>query len=186
MIKRNILTCILLAAAAFLYSCSGSTSVTKKSGGYTAPEGKISHEQYVEMFKDMAIKNMHEKGVPASITLAQGILESGGGNSWLAKTANNHFGIKCGGDWKGPSVKHDDNKKGECFRKYDSPLGSFEDHAEFLRGRKWYAHLFKLEITDYKGWAYGLKQAGYATDPRYPKKLIEIIERYGLQNFDKK
>ncbi len=168
-----------------LGSCASTSSVSKKPSGFEMPSGQISHQQYVDMFKNMAIKNMHEKGVPASITLAQGILESGGGNSWLARNANNQFGIKCGGTWSGPSVKHDDNKKGECFRKYDSPLGSFEDHADFLRSRKWYADLFKLKITDYKGWAYGLKNAGYATDTRYPKKLIEIIERYGLQKFDK-
>jgi LysM repeat protein len=131
----------------------------------------------------MAVKNMRESGVPASITLAQGILESSSGNSELAVKGNNHFGIKCH-DWKGKKIYADDDKKNECFRKYNSAYESYRDHAEFLRTRSRYAFLFELPITDYKSWAKGLKKAGYATDPKYPDKLISLIERYELYIYD--
>ena len=128
---------------------------------------------------------MYLYGIPASITLAQGILESGSGKARLARDANNHFGIKCH-DWKGARVYHDDDKAQECFRKYKDPSQSFRDHSEFLANRKRYAGLFKLKKDDYKGWAKGLRKAGYATDPKYPQKLISLIERYELYKYDVK
>jgi hypothetical protein len=131
----------------------------------------------------VAVRKMKEHGIPASITLAQGLLESGNGNSKLAREGNNHFGIKCTPDWTGGKTYHDDDKKGECFRKYKDAAQSYEDHAKFLQ-RPRYASLFELKPTDYKGWAHGLKKAGYATDPAYPQKLITLIERYQLQKLD--
>lgn len=142
-------------------------------------------ERYIHQYKNIAIYEMQQHGVPASITLAQGILESGAGAGELTKRANNHFGIKCH-DWQGERVYHDDDKKGECFRKYNNPAESFKDHSLFLSGRKRYASLFNLDIKNYKGWAKGLRKAGYATDPRYPSKLIDIIERYNLNQYDSK
>ncbi len=127
---------------------------------------------------------MYRSGVPASITLAQGILESRYGLSALASEGNNHFGIKCHKDWKGKSMRYDDDAKGECFRVYDSADESFQDHSDFLRYRDRYKFLFDLKTTDYKGWAYGLKKAGYATDPNYPAKLIKYIEDYKLYEYD--
>ena len=140
--------------------------------------------EYIAKWKDVAVKKMKEHGIPASITLAQGLLESRSGNSILATQGNNHFGIKCTPDWTGGKVFHDDDKKNDCFRKYRSADQSFEDHSKFLM-RPRYARLFELKPTDYKGWAHGLKQCGYATDPRYPHKLIDIIERYKLDNLDR-
>ena len=141
--------------------------------------------EYIAYFKPTAIKEMQLFDIPASITLAQGILESGSGKGRLARVANNHFGIKCH-DWTGDRIYHDDDKRQECFRKYKNPNQSFRDHSEFLAYRKRYAALFKLKADDYKGWAKGLRKAGYATDPNYPKKLITLIERYELYKFDKK
>jgi len=146
-------------------------------------KGQMTQAEYIEEFKDDAIREMNRSGVPASITLAQGILESGNGNSPLARIANNHFGIKCHSDWKGETYIQDDDKKDECFRKYNDPLESFEDHSDFLKKSR-YADLFELKITDYKGWAHGLKKAGYATNPKYPKLLIDIIERNNLDQYD--
>lgn len=143
----------------------------------------ISLEQYIEKWKDVAMNQMLTHGIPASITLSQGILESGFGNSKLAVKANNHFGIKCH-DWKGDTYKQHDDKRNECFRKYDDAAQSFEDHSTFLTTRSRYASLFELEITDYKSWAEGLKAAGYATNPQYPSRLIDIIERYNLDQYD--
>ena len=140
---------------------------------------------YFVTYKDLAIEEMHNSGIPASITLAQGYLESGRGVSELATKSNNHFGIKCKKSWTGEKVYHDDDAKGECFRKYSTIEDSYRDHSEFLKTRSWYAPLFKLELTDYKGWAKGLKKAGYATNPAYPKLLISIIEQHGLDEFDK-
>lgn len=139
---------------------------------------------YIANYKEIAKKNMKEFGIPSSICLGQGILESGAGTGPLSSLANNHFGIKCHKDWTGPSVKYDDDAAQECFRKYNMPSESYNDHALFLKGRKWYEPLFKLEKDDYKGWARGLKAAGYATDPKYPEKLIAIIERYHLNQYD--
>ena len=139
---------------------------------------------YVYQFKDVAMSNMKNYGIPASIILAQGILESGAGRGDLALRSNNHFGIKCHVGWTGESVKHDDDSAQECFRKYDNPSESFKDHALFLTGRSRYAKLFTLSKSDYKAWARGLRAAGYATDPKYPDKLISYIERYGLYEYD--
>lgn len=140
-------------------------------------------EQYIFNFKTTAQNNMRTHGIPASITLAQGILESGSGRGRLAVEANNHFGIKCHG-WRGQKIYHDDDRRQECFRKYKDAANSFRDHSEFLTGRKRYADLFKLQPDDYKAWARGLRKAGYATDPKYPKKLIGLIERYQLYQYD--
>ena len=145
---------------------------------------KLSVQEYINTYKHIAIKNMIEFGIPASITMAQGILESGYGNSELARYANNHFGIKCHKDWEGDGYYIDDDEINECFRKYKSPEQSFSDHSLFLTERKRYADLFLLEITDYKGWAHGLKKAGYATSPTYATRLIEIIEKYKLYEID--
>ncbi|WP_299107634.1 glucosaminidase domain-containing protein [uncultured Tenacibaculum sp.] len=142
-------------------------------------------EEYILKFAPIAVKKMHEHNIPASITLAQGILESGSGRSPLAIRSNNHFGIKCHRGWKGKSVTHDDDEKGECFRKYKYPESSYEDHSQFLITRKRYASLFRLRHTDYKGWAYGLKKAGYATDRKYPQKLIALIHKYDLNKYDR-
>ena len=141
-------------------------------------------QQYIETYSGIAVQEMLRSGVPASITLAQGILESGSGQSDLAVEGNNHFGIKCHKGWTGKSMRKDDDARGECFRVYDSPDQSFRDHSDFLRYRDRYKFLFDLDRTDYKGWAYGLKQAGYATDPKYPSKLIKYVEEYDLARFD--
>lgn len=146
---------------------------------------KMTREEYIEKYKDIAIEKMYEYKIPASITLAQGILESGSGNSRLARRANNHFGIKCHSTWKGKTFREDDDARRECFRKYKSAEDSYRDHSLFLTTRGRYSDLFKLKITDYKGWAYGLKKAGYATNPKYPQLLIKIIENYNLDVFDR-
>jgi LysM repeat protein len=146
---------------------------------------KITRGEYIEMYKNDAIKEMHRSGVPASITLAQGILESGDGNSALARYAKNHFGIKCHTGWTGKTFIQDDDTKDECFRKYKNVLDSYKDHSDFLQ-KKRYAFLFDLKPTDYKGWANGLKKAGYATNPKYPKLLISIIEQNNLAQYDSK
>ncbi len=141
--------------------------------------------RYIAKYENIAKKEMKEYGVPASITLAQGILESQSGKSRLAVEGNNHFGIKCHKNWHGDKILHDDNEAQECFRKYNNPEESFKDHSQFLAGRKRYAFLFRLPITDYEAWARGLKKAGYATDPSYPDKLIYLIEKYHLNKLDK-
>ena len=141
-----------------------------------------STQDYINTYTKIAIEQEKQYGIPACITLAQGILESGSGRSRLATEANNHFGIKCHNDWKGKKIYKDDDKKNECFRVYDNAEQSYIDHSLFLVGKKRYADLFKLKITDYKGWAKGLKQAGYATNPKYPQLLIDIIELYDLAN----
>lgn len=139
---------------------------------------------YVLDFKETAKENMRRHGIPASITLAQGILESGAGRGTLCVNANNHFGIKCHTGWTGESVFHDDDSEQECFRKYTDPAESYNDHSLFLTTRSRYAALFKLEKGDYEAWARGLKAAGYATDPKYPEKLIGLIEKYDLASYD--
>jgi flagellum-specific peptidoglycan hydrolase FlgJ len=141
---------------------------------------------YVYQYKNIAMANMKQYGIPASIILAQGILESGAGRGDLAKNSNNHFGIKCHTGWTGASVNHDDDSAQECFRKYNNSSESFKDHALFLMGRSRYAKLFEYSKGDYKAWAHGLRAAGYATDPKYPDKLISYIERYNLHQYDSK
>ena len=144
------------------------------------------YEEYIKKYRDIAVEEMKKYHIPASITLAQGLLESGAGQSTLARKSNNHFGIKCGSDWRGKTVRHDDDERNECFRAYKHPKQSYEDHSKFLVSRPRYASLFKLKMTDYKGWARGLKKAGYATNPRYAEQLIGIIELYDLDRYDKK
>ncbi len=141
-------------------------------------------QKYVEQWAPTAVREMYRSGVPASITLAQGILESRYGLSPLAANGNNHFGIKCHKDWTGKKQFHDDDEKGECFRVYEDAYDSFRDHSDFLRYRDRYKFLFEFKTTDYKSWAYGLKKAGYATDPGYPDKLIKYIEDYQLAQYD--
>ncbi len=146
---------------------------------------KNTIEDYITLYAPLAVESMKNYGIPASIKLAQGILESGSGNGTLCRTANNHFGIKCKEEWTGESVAHTDDAPDECFRKYPSALDSYNDHSEFLANRSFYRNLFTLDKSDYKAWANGLKKAGYATDPRYPQKLISIIERYKLYEYDR-
>jgi LysM repeat protein len=144
---------------------------------------RISVEEYIELFKDIAISEMKRTGVPASITLAQGILETENGNSELVKKSNNHFGIKCKNTWTGETVTHDDDANGECFRAYTNAAESYKDHSDFLKANKRYSALFNLDPADYAGWARGLKKAGYATNPKYPDLLIKYIEQYNLQQY---
>lgn len=146
---------------------------------------RISRTEYIAKYSDWAVSEMKRTGIPASITLAQACFESDDGNSWLSREANNHFGIKCHNTWTGNKIYQDDDEKNECFRKYTSAKESFEDHSDFLVNMKRYASLFQLNSRDYKGWAEGLKEAGYATNPKYPERLIKIIEDNKLYEFDK-
>jgi len=143
-----------------------------------------SRQDYIDIFAKLAIQEMNEYHVPASITMAQACLESGNGNSELAREGNNHFGIKCNSSWSGPSIRKDDETRNECFRKYSTAIESFRDHSKFLTGGMRYQFLFDYKITDYRKWAYGLKKAGYATDPQYPERLIKIIEEFQLHKLD--
>ncbi|MEE2931726.1 MAG: glucosaminidase domain-containing protein [Bacteroidota bacterium] len=145
---------------------------------------KNKTELYIEKYKDLAIDEMNNYGIPASITLSQGILESGNGESRLALEANNHFGIKCHNEWNGEKIYADDDEKGECFRKYSTVFNSYRDHSIFLSERKRYTSLFDLSPKAYKKWAKGLKKAGYATNPDYAKKLIKLIKKYNLNQYD--
>ncbi|MGN0003965.1 MAG: glucosaminidase domain-containing protein [Sphingobacterium composti] len=163
-------------------SSSQQTSSPKANNPSRTPTS-TSGINYINQYKDIAIAEMEKYGIPASIKLAQAILESGNGNSTLAREANNHFGIKCGGTWTGRSVTKADDNPNDCFRVYDNPEQSFRDHSQFLL-RKRYEKLFSLNKNDYKGWARGLKEAGYATNPRYPELLIDLIERYELYKYD--
>ncbi len=196
MIKKIVLVFVLL----LLVGCHAKKSVivTKKDGRYNSSKYKnntrpIASKQvaanvvvndYIDNYKEVAMSNMRNYGIPASIILAQGILESGAGRGTLAVTANNHFGIKCHTDWEGETVLKDDDAAQECFRKYKDPAESFKDHATFLSGRSRYASLFELPKDNYEAWAKGLRLAGYATDPNYPEKLISYIERYELYQYD--
>ena len=149
-----------------------------------ATQRKIpSYEKYIKTYSALAIEQQKKYKIPASITLAQGLLESGAGQSDLARRSNNHFGIKCHSDWRGGRVYHDDDLRGECFRKYKRVEDSYEDHSKFLK-RSRYDRLFQLKITDYKGWARGLQKCGYATDRAYANKLIKVIEDYELYRYD--
>jgi len=143
-----------------------------------------TEDQYIQKFAKYAVEEMEKYKIPASITLAQGLLETGGGQSRLAQQGKNHFGIKCKEDWTGKTMKHTDDAPNECFRVYDDPKQSYEDHSVFLATRKYYTNLFKLDMKDYKAWAYGLKKAGYATNPRYASILISKIEKYKLYEYD--
>lgn len=192
---RNIAYCIL--AFILITSCAPRKSTTISNGqarrnnqnvqkansaaieGYT----HITSLEYIDRYKDIAVKEMNLYGIPASITLAQGLFESGSGNGELARVANNHFGIKCSADWKGKSYFKDDDNKNDCFRVYDKPEDSFRDHSNFLK-KKNYARLFELDKNDYRGWAVGLKQCGYATNPKYADLLIGVIQKYNLDQYD--
>ena len=143
----------------------------------------LTATQYIERYKDVAINEMRRSGIPAAITLAQGLLESESGNGLLTVRSNNHFGIKCKSNWTGETVYHDDDERGECFRKYPNSEDSYRDHTDFLKNSVRYADLFSLDPMNYKGWAYGLKKAGYATNPRYPQILMGFIEKYNLQQY---
>jgi len=189
-----LLSAILLAGCAPRHYSTGSAisnrearrnnqQVQQYNRGSIADYTPLTSRQYIDKYKNIAIQEMNLYGIPASITLAQGLYESGSGNSELARFANNHFGIKCTSDWKGKSYYKDDDAHNEGFRVYDRPEDSFRDHSSFLK-RKNYAFLFQLDKNDYKGWAYGLKKAGYATNPQYPQLLINIIEKYSLYQYD--
>jgi LysM repeat protein len=177
MIQKQV-AIILVMILVFIASCRVS-KVPVTTGKLNASE-----ESYIATYKDLAISEMKRTGVPASITLAQGIIESDFGRSRLAREANNHFGIKCHDDWTGPTIKQNDDKRNECFRKYSHPDGSYKDHSDFLRSETRYRSLFSLDIKDYKGWAAGLKKAGYATNPDYANMLIRKIEQYSLDQYD--
>ncbi|MBK0383113.1 glucosaminidase domain-containing protein [Pedobacter sp. SD-b] len=189
---KNLL--LSLSLIILLASCASKRKVyqkenkqVEKTANKISGGNYISYDtqSYIDRFKNIAVTEMNKYGIPASITLAQALLESGTGNSDLAKYANNHFGIKCTSDWSGKGYYKDDDKKDDCFRVYNNPEESFKDHSEFLK-RKRYAFLFELDKNDYEGWAKGLKQAGYATNPRYPTLLISIIEKYDLHQYDKR
>lgn len=176
---KNNLRAVLLVmfAASVSFVCRAIVS---------SDSARTPQQQYIQKYSALAIEEMNRSGVPASITLAQGLLESRYGLSDLAVEGNNHFGIKCHNNWNGGKMYHDDDRRGECFRKYDSPEESFRDHSDFLRYRDRYRFLFDLDPTDYRGWAHGLKKAGYATDSSYPQKLIRLIEEYELHKYDVK
>jgi len=153
--------------------------------GYGQTEKRMTRQDYIKTYKDLAVMEMQRSGIPASITMAQACLESGDGNSRLAQKANNHFGIKCHNDWNGKTIHHDDDKRNECFRKYKSVYESYRDHSDYLMNQSRYEFLFELDPDDYRGWARGLKKAGYATDPSYAQALIRIIEDNALFNLDR-
>ena len=152
--------------------------------GASAQQKEMTPEEYIATYAPLAMQHQRQYGIPASIKLAQGMLESDCGNSELSRKSNNHFGIKCKTEWTGMTVTHDDDEKGECFRKYTTIEQSYEDHSKFLAERPYYKNLFKLSVTDYKGWAQGLKDSGYATAPHYAGSLIRLIDSYELYRFD--
>jgi len=194
---------LYLAIIFFTYSCGSKRVIYNNQNDKPKKEKKVKRsksknkkvkkvvlaprisniEDYVKVYSEIAMDEMIQFGIPASITLSQGILESGIGKGRLAVEANNHFGIKCH-DWNGKKIYHDDDEEQECFRKYDNPEYSYRDHSLFLSNRGRYSFLFDLERDNYKQWAKGLKKAGYATDPKYPQKLIDLIERYELYKYD--
>ncbi|MEG1334138.1 MAG: glucosaminidase domain-containing protein [Bacteroides sp.] len=169
----------------FLTLCAFILLLTLCADAYSQKRNS-RYVEYVNRYSELAVEQMREHRIPASITLAQGLLESGAGMSELARKSNNHFGIKCGSSWNGRTVSHDDDARGECFRAYRNPKDSYEDHSAFLKRGARYAFLFELDLTDYKGWARGLKKAGYATDPSYANRLITIIEDYELYKYDRR
>lgn len=175
---RKYIAGIYLIILAGTVGCSTSRPTTLPN------YGEPSTESYIERYSDLAISEMERTGVPASITLAQGMIESDYGRSRLAREGNNHFGIKCHSGWKGASIRHNDDNRNECFRKYNNPEESFTDHSDFLLGTR-YRSLFEIDPTDYKAWAHGLKRCGYATNPDYANMLIRKIEQNGLYNYDK-
>lgn len=176
---KRLLFILHLALIAILFSCK-----TYKPVAFTSASG-VSAKDYIDRYSGLAISEMKRTGIPASITLAQGMIESDYGRSRLAREANNHFGIKCHNDWTGPTIRHNDDKRNECFRKYRKPEESFYDHSDFLKSGSRYNFLFDINPTDYKGWARGLKKAGYATNPDYANMLIRKIEEENLWYFDR-
>lgn len=166
---------VVVVLVCLLFSIQGTSAQMKWNSAYQA---------YIDQYKDLAIEQMLRYNIPASITLAQGLFESAAGRSNLTRSGNNHFGIKCHG-WTGKRTYHDDDAAGECFRAYDNARQSYEDHSRFLATQSRYARLFSLKRTDYRGWARGLKQCGYATNPQYASKLTQIIELYGLNKYDR-
>lgn len=176
MLKKSLVS--IYTISILLISCQTSKVAVTPTGNSS------TSKSYINTYKDLAISEMKRTGIPASITLAQGMIESGNGKSSLAIEANNHFGIKCHNDWNGPTVKHNDDRRNECFRKYKTPGESFRDHSDFLTTTPRYKELFELNSTDYKGWAKGLKKTGYATNPDYANMLIRKIEEYGLYEYD--
>lgn len=179
---RESIKYISIVLIMLLYSCSA----TRRAGRTAVPEGPVPAyaAEYLNRYSALAVSEMRRTGIPASITLAQGMLESDYGRSSLARKGNNHFGIKCHNDWNGDKMYHDDNRKGECFRVYASVEDSYRDHSDFLVTGSRYRDLFRLSSTDYRAWAHGLKKAGYATDPNYPSLLIRKIEDYRLHAYD--
>ena len=177
--SNRILIIFQLIILTSLFSCKAYKPVVSQSGtGGTSVD-------YINKYKDLAVSEMKRTGIPASITLAQGMIESDFGRSRLAREANNHFGIKCHNDWTGPTIRHNDDRRNECFRKYRKPEESYYDHSDFLKSGSRYSALFYLDPADYKGWARGLKKAGYATNPDYANMLIRKIEEYNLYDFDR-
>ena len=181
-LNKFLLVAFVLVSIAILSSCSLTRKTTRETKSNT--EAASKGRDYINKYKDLAIREMKRTGIPASITLAQGMLESDYGNSTLARKAKNHFGIKCHNSWKGPRVYHDDDRRGECFRKYNDVYESYDDHSRFLTQTRRYEFLFDYKPTQYKLWAKGLKKAGYATSRTYARKLIELIERYKLYRYD--
>jgi LysM repeat protein len=171
-----------------LISCKASkhlaSSPAHRSSAFPRSDFNLTQQSYIDTYKDIAVSEMRRTGIPASITLAQGMIESDYGRSTLALDANNHFGIKCHNDWVGPKIYHNDDSRNECFRKYSRAEDSFYDHSQFLKSGSRYSFLFTLSPTDYKGWAQGLKKAGYATNPDYANMLIRKIEEERLQFYD--
>ncbi len=172
-------TISFLVLTILFVSCRTSRPVVTSSGG------EASAGAYIERYKDLAISEMKRTGIPASITLAQGMIESDYGRSSLAREGNNHFGIKCHSDWTGPAIRHHDDRRNECFRKYKQPEDSYFDHSDFIKSGSRYSFLFDLPSTDYKSWARGLKKAGYATNPDYANMLIRKIEENNLYYYDR-
>jgi LysM repeat protein len=186
--RIRILLVIQVILIPVLFSCKASKHLTSSTRSASSKSSNLSlsaaEEYYINTYRDIAVGEMKRTGIPASITLAQGMIESDYGRSTLAKDANNHFGIKCHNDWTGPKVYHHDDGRDECFRKYNKPEDSFYDHSEFLKSASRYRFLFDLSPTDYKGWAQGLKKAGYATNPEYANMLIRTIEEKNLGYYD--
>ena len=195
--RKSIYFSFLFSSALLLSSCAvhnglisnreahkNNQSIQKANSESIAGYTPYTSLTYIDRFKGIAIQEMNLYGIPASITLAQGLFESGSGNGELARVANNHFGIKCNNEWKGKGYYKDDDNHNDCFRVYDRPEDSFRDHSEFLK-RPRYAKLFQLDKNDYVGWANGLKAAGYATNPNYPQLLINVIQKYNLDQYDR-
>ena len=182
--RNRLFILLILTLVSCLFSCRAYKPLASTSHPRSTSKPDQSLQEYINSYKGLAVTEMNRTGIPASITLAQAIIESDGGNSTLARNANNHFGIKCHDDWTGPSVKHTDNSRNECFRKYARAEDSFYDHSDFIKSGSRYSFLFNYNPTDYKAWAHGLKKAGYATNPDYANMLIRTIEDNGLAYFD--